>query len=151
MIDSITTIYDQNKQYLRLDKKDSHIVSIILKDNVVSNLDEAELLIEKGIKILYNLKGNKDLYFIEGRWKFEKELTFCLSEYSSEINDSSKLVYTAVSKALKSFECEEKSSIDLIDIFDTKRRANEYAIDLTSEILNVEDYLVAKIDSNQSN
>ncbi|ELA47047.1 hypothetical protein VCUG_01492 [Vavraia culicis subsp. floridensis] len=150
-IDSITTVYDENKTYLQLEKKDSNIVSIVLKDSLASNLDESELLLEKGIKILESLRGN-DCYFVDGAGRFELQLSDRLAELSANIRDSSKLVYSAVIKALSYFYPSENADNEqLKDIYSVKRRTLEYAIDLACEVLMIEDYLVAKNEGPVAN
>ncbi|ELQ74455.1 Chaperonin complex component, TCP-1 theta subunit (CCT8), partial [Trachipleistophora hominis] len=150
-IDSITTVYDEGKTYLRLEKKDSNIVSIVLKDSLASNLDESELLLEKGIKIMESLR-DEDLYFVNGGGVFEKQLSDRLAEKSTNIRDSSKLVYSAVVKALSYF-CppDDVDTEQLKDIYSVKQRALEYAFDLACEVLMIEDYLVAKNEGPEAN
>lgn len=141
-IDCVSVVYENGKPYVKFEKKDSNIVSIVLKDGISSNLDEYEVLLEKGIKALENLRED-DLYFVEGGGTFEKMLSDELKELSAITNDTSKLVFDGFIKALSCFYPLDKTH-GLKDIYDVKRHALECAVDLTSEILITDDYLADK-------
>ncbi|KRH92759.1 Chaperonin complex component, TCP-1 theta subunit (CCT8) [Pseudoloma neurophilia] len=144
LIDSIKTVYFGDKKYLKMEKNGSNLVTIVLKDSLSSSLNENELLLEKGIKVLENL-NNKNFCFVKGSGHFEKELAQFLEKEAESITSGKKMVFNDIAKALREFECKNVEK-EVFDILLTKRHAFESACDIACEVLMIEDYLVAKAD-----
>lgn len=142
--DQIKTVYQGNKKFLQIEKNDSNVVSIVLTDSLKSNIDEAEILLEKGIKSICNMK-NENVFVLKGSGILENELSQFLDDESKKISDFNKHVFKAISKVLKEFydQIEQKKE-DLNDSYITKRNAYEAAFDVAAEVMSVEDYLVSK-------
>lgn len=149
-IDHIKTIYHGNRPFLQMEKSDSNVVTIVLKDCIKSNLDEYEILLEKGIKVLNNI-AETDLYLLNGGGILEKELSENLDLESLQINDSKKLVFDSISKILKEFAFINSDEKKFKDAFSTKKIAYESAFDIACEVMMIEDYLVAKNENMQQN
>lgn len=143
-IDSVKTIYFADKKHLKIERESSNIVTIVLNDSLISNLNENELLLEKGIKILDNLV-QKDFYFIKGSGEFEKEVALLLENEAKHFKCGKRLVFNDIAQALREFSI-SSSKEEIFDIFTTKRYAYESALDIACEVLMIEDYLVGKND-----
>jgi T-complex protein 1 subunit theta len=140
--ESVSVFEEGNNTYTKF-MNNKNVVTIILKDSIMANLDEYERILLKGLTVLEKNVKKGEIRVVEGGGKFEGWLSRVMEEKNMEYGDSRQLVYKGVSNALGKFKV---SGCDVYDIYEGKVKSVGYAIDLVCIVLETEDYLLTRGD-----
>ncbi|KAM0685068.1 T-complex protein 1 subunit theta, partial [Conglomerata obtusa] len=134
-----------NTKYTKFEGNGS-VITIVVKNSIDVLLDEYERILQKGINVIMN-HFDKEIKLTKGSGIFERFISEEFINKSLTYNDSTSLVYKAVSNALIEI-CVKKEVENIYDVYDIKIKAIQYAIDICTVLLETEDYFYVRENMN---
>lgn len=140
----IKVFEEGNKKFTRVTNEEGGVATLVVKSSIQVVLDEYERVLNRAITFIIKNYSGECVRVVKGAGAFERELSVKLKEAMEHCEDSSRMVYKALSDSLIEVSVEREEE-GVYDGFDAKMKAVQYAIELVSMVLNTENYFFVRV------